>query len=286
MAKPNFFIIGAAKAGTTSLAYYLNLQPQIFFSNPKELNFFCDANLYPQKIDWYESHFQQVDEEIAIGEGSPPYASCETRQGTAKNINNYNPDAKIIYLVRHPLDRLKSHYLQLLNNGYCGRISLAQAIDEFPEILDSSLYWKQIEEYRKYFGDEKIQILFFEEFITNPGLIVEKCCRFLGVSFNPLPEQAYIAKNATKDHFEDRPFYQVLKKMLPINFTLKSMPKPVKTIGRRILRKPQMPAPEWDQNLLKKILSDLEDDLSRFYAYAGKPQNFYKLPEMSAALKT
>lgn len=126
MKKPNFFIIGAPKCGTTSLAAWLGEHPQIFMSYPKEIYFFCtDFNLRqitsPKK---YLHIFQNAgDQHLAVGEASVFYLISQI---ATKKILEFNPAARFIVMLRNPIDMAQSYHGELL----CSR---AEVIEDFEQ---------------------------------------------------------------------------------------------------------------------------------------------------------
>ena len=113
MPLPTFFVIGAPRAGSTSLYFYLSLHPEITMSRLKEPHFFVD-NVRPPAIRVddlaaYEALFTS-DTEVR-GEASPSYACYSQHSGAPERISVLLPEARFIYLVRDPIDRTVSHYL-------------------------------------------------------------------------------------------------------------------------------------------------------------------------------
>ena len=104
---PNFIIIGAAKSATTTLTTILPQHPDIFISKPKEPKFF--GRYYKKGWDWYASRFKKGKDFALRGEGSTMYASgLHSFSKTPELMHRYLPDLKLIYIVRHPLDRIVS----------------------------------------------------------------------------------------------------------------------------------------------------------------------------------
>ncbi|MCB0382385.1 MAG: sulfotransferase, partial [Psychroserpens sp.] len=113
----NFLLIGAAKSATTSLSNALSQHPDICFSNPKEPEFFCKDN-WRDKIENYHSLFKQKSVKL-YGEGSTNYSKFpHYNKNIHKDIFDYNPNMKIIYMMRHPIDRIVSHYIHSYNRGH------------------------------------------------------------------------------------------------------------------------------------------------------------------------
>lgn len=108
-ALPNLVVIGAQKCGTSGLHFYLDLHPEIAMSDPKELNFFiCERN-WPRGLEWYRAHFDP--ESHVRGESSPNYTTYPHHLGVPERMHGVVPDAKLIFLVRDPLERIAAHWV-------------------------------------------------------------------------------------------------------------------------------------------------------------------------------
>ena len=118
MAMPNFLIIGAMKSGTTALYYYLEQHPQVYMSPVKEPNFFCSEENsdgdFATRLGAYQDLFRDVSGEKAIGEASHCYLY---EPEAAARIQEYITDAKLIAVLRDPVDRAYSHFLHMVRNG-------------------------------------------------------------------------------------------------------------------------------------------------------------------------
>ena len=160
-ALPNLVVIGGLKCGTTSLHHYLNLHPEIGMSRPKELNFFVAELNWDLGRDWYASHFAASDS--VRGESSPHYTNAPRFRGVAERMAELIPDARLMYVVRDPLDRAVSHYLHNVSGGYETR-TLAEALAE-PDsaYVHRSLYAMQLEPYLGRYPRERITIVAHEE---------------------------------------------------------------------------------------------------------------------------
>ena len=109
--KPTFLVIGAAKAGTTSLYELLGAHPEVFLSDPKEPQFFTER--YARGYGWYESLFADAAGYQAVGEGSTTYSELGIWPQTIDRLAAYVPEARFLYFTRHPLERLESMWIQL-----------------------------------------------------------------------------------------------------------------------------------------------------------------------------
>ena len=107
--KPNLIIIGAQKCGSSSLHRYLDHHSDISMSKTKELVFFVESLNWKNGIKWYESQFEGTGK--IQSESSPSYTMYPTFAGTPKLMHSLIPDAKLICIVRDPINRIVSHYL-------------------------------------------------------------------------------------------------------------------------------------------------------------------------------
>src|SRR4051812_23135116 len=102
---PNLLVIGAAKAGTTSLWHYLDAHPSVFMAPAKELHFFDLDENWNRGIPWYAEHFAGSESSPVVGEATPGYTRYPHRPHAAARAAATVPDARLIYLVRDPIER-------------------------------------------------------------------------------------------------------------------------------------------------------------------------------------
>jgi len=192
---PNFFVVGAPRAGTTSLYEYLKQIPEVYVSPIKEPHFFTVyyRSMLPKKPIHekakYLDLFKNVQKEKAIGDFSVSYlADPEVPNKIKKDI----PYAKIIILIRNPIERAFSNYLGLLNMGleqqsFIERIKEEQKLIEKnihgeAYVLEPGFYYKHIKRYNDVFGSKQVKVFLFEEFSKNPLQIVKKILEFLEIT--------------------------------------------------------------------------------------------------------
>ena len=130
-ARPDFIVIGAMKSATTTLHEQLARQPGLFMSVPKEPNFFSDDDNYAQGLGWYSSLFRDAPAGALRGESSTHYTKLPTHPRTVDRMVQALPDVKLIYVMRHPIDRLISQYVHEIAVGRIG-VGLNEAIAELP----------------------------------------------------------------------------------------------------------------------------------------------------------
>jgi len=145
---PNLLIIGAMKGGTSSLHDYLSLHPEIFMSDPKEIHYYADGDYNKQSIDWYKSLFK-TDKKI-VGTTPQSYTKCHNKyyKNIPERIKRHNPDVKMIYIVRDPIERYTSH---ILESYHCDPAHDIQYSIESKNYLKTSMYYMQMEAFLKYF---------------------------------------------------------------------------------------------------------------------------------------
>ncbi len=207
MQLPNFFIVGAAKAGTTSLWRYLLQHPDVFMPSDimyKEPAYFSDIKGI-RNLDEYEALFSGVTAEKMIGEASTAYL---TSPESPVRIKDKIPKAKIIIMLRNPIDRAYSLYNWMACNGYEPVESFESALEA--EIINrngsdtfkhsapeyyynylyyhSGLYSEQIRRYLDNFSREQLCFIIFEEFKANVKQEVNKVFAFLGVDDSIIPD--------------------------------------------------------------------------------------------------
>jgi hypothetical protein len=178
---PDFIVIGAMKSATTTLHEQLARQPGLFMSRPKEPNFFSDDEIYANGLNWYSSLFRSAGDEELCGESSTHYTKLPTYPRTVERMKQALPDVKLIYVMRHPIDRLISHYVHELTTGTLST-PLSEAIDEMPELVDYGRYSMQLRPYLEAYGAENVLPVFFRRLVIHPQAEFERIGRFIGYS--------------------------------------------------------------------------------------------------------
>lgn len=185
MKKPNFIIIGAMKCATSSLHEQLALQPSFFMSKLKEPNFFSNDEEYSKGLDAYWSHFQEAQLTDFCGESSTHYTKLPTYPLTIKRLHNALPDAKFIYVMRHPVKRLISQYIHEWSQRIID-VDINTAVRHHPELIDYSRYTMQLQPYFETFGAERVLPVFFERLFSHNQSELERICQFLGYVDTPM----------------------------------------------------------------------------------------------------
>lgn len=178
---PDFIIIGAMKSATSTLHKQLNGQPGVFMSTPKEPNFFSDDPIYNRGLDWYQDLFCEAQEYDICGESSTHYTKLPDYPLTIERLKDAIPNPKLIYIMRHPVDRLISHYMHQWSEGVIS-CDIDKAIDRYPELINYSCYGKQLIPFLDTFGEQALLPVLFNDLKSSPQLSLEVIGRFLGIS--------------------------------------------------------------------------------------------------------
>ena len=176
---PDFIIVGAMKSATSTLHNQLSAQPGIFMSTPKEPNFFSDDDTYSQGLGWYSELFSDADTEDICGESSTHYTKLPDYPQTIQRLKAVISQPKLIYVMRHPVDRLISHYMHQWSEGVIS-CDINRAIDRYPELINYSCYGMQITPYLKEFGSEAVLPLFFDDLKNSRDRALNRVGEFIG----------------------------------------------------------------------------------------------------------
>jgi hypothetical protein len=198
--RPNLFIIGAMKSGTTSLHEYLNTHPQIAMSTWKEPAFFVEELTLRRGEDWYLTLFENDERYRFLGESSTHYTRLPVFQGVAERLHRFNPDARLIYIMRNPFERVVSHYwhntqIRDFKHGGGEPRPLLKAVMEDPQYLAFGDYATQLEPYINLFGRNALYTLTFEALVRNPQREVDNIYQWLGLPPHALGGQFAQAHN-------------------------------------------------------------------------------------------
>ena len=177
---PTFIVIGAMKAGTTSLYHYLRNHEQIFMPKIKELDFFAEGGNWSRGLDWYRQQFNGAGDAVARGEASTVYTKYPQYDGVPERIAGVVPDVRLIYVVRDPIVRMRSHYQHRVALG-AETAPPDVALLENPIYLDYSSYAMQLERYLDHFPREQLLVVTSEALLHERAATVRQVYEFLGV---------------------------------------------------------------------------------------------------------
>ncbi|MGQ0793465.1 MAG: sulfotransferase family protein [Deltaproteobacteria bacterium] len=292
---PNFFIVGAAKSGTTSLWAYLNQHPQIYLSPVKEPKYLsCEANNFPhngpgdasvdatviKSLGDYENLFAKAEDERALGEASADYLYFY--RSSIASIQALTAGAKIIILLRNPVDRAFSSYRHMIRDGR-EKLSFEDALEsendrraENWEFIwfykDAGFYFRQVEAYFEAFGEDGVRVYLYDDFSRNPLAIARDIFGFLGVDggFTPsVGEKLNASKMPESESFQkflsdyDHPLKKLLRPLILSALGKRTTERLVNYLKARNEKKISPRAREYLINLYREDIRKLEKLVKR-----------------------
>jgi hypothetical protein len=191
---PDFVVLGAMKAGTTALYHFLERRDDVFMTDPKEPNFFSIPSVYERGPEWYTALFSGARPDQICGEASPSYTRFPRFPAAAERMWQLIPQTRLIYLMRHPVERFYSNYV--FDRAFGHRETIRQTLAARPYVLETSKYIRQIERYLEFFPREQLHLVVLED--LGPAEHLQDRARatimgvldFLGLSGDPDSELA------------------------------------------------------------------------------------------------
>ena len=283
---PDFVIIGAARCGTTSLHAYLREHPRVFMSSEKETDYFSLGDLPPDEVPalaaaWraktraeYERFFRDAGDARAVGEASPTYLFYPR---SAERMRQAIPDAKLICVLRDPVERAYSHHALARKMGFETEPDFEAAVALEDErwrsdrsmrftYVRASLYHDGLAEFFRRFPRDRILVLPFEELAADTAGTMRRIHEFLGVDPEFVPDvgirhnRSMLPKIGLVREAFGRPFR--LRRFLQRNLP----PRLVTQLGNVIMRPPPGIPSDVRARLLPRFVDDvrrLEDLLAR-----------------------
>lgn len=181
---PSAFLIGAQKAGTTTLANLLGQHPDVSLAEPKEPDYL--SSQYGRGPEWYKERFFDPEAEVLL-DASTSYTLASPKyeyedKSIPERLYELNPNAKLIYIMRDPVERTYSGYLHSKRYGRTTQsFSALIRNKEFHHIYTSD-YYKQINRWLEVFPGESLLLLLFEDLKEEPEATARKCLDFLGLN--------------------------------------------------------------------------------------------------------
>jgi hypothetical protein len=267
---PNLIIIGAGKCGTTSLHHYLSEHPEIFMSHQKELQFF-QRDDWQELLGWYRDQFP-VHAPVR-GEASPIYTMYPFVEGVPERIHSLVPDAKLIYLVRDPVDRLLAHYVE--HNAL--RIEtrpfdeVLADTDPRNECVTASRYATQLEQYLGWFPMSNVLVLEQDELRLDRAGALRRIFEFLGVDPGFWSE-SFDAVHNTRKKLSLNGFGVWLHRRGALKHARRldpHLPSPLRRAGRRVVGDPVV-TPAFPPDARRRVAETLADEMERFRRITGR----------------
>lgn len=278
--RPDFIVIGAMKSATTTLHEQLARQPGIFMTTPKEPNFFSDDDIFARGIRWYESLFAAGARADLRGESSTHYTKLPTYSRTLARICEYVPKAKFVYLMRHPIDRLVSHYIHDWTEGRI-HVPIDVAVHRHPELVEYGRYAMQLRPYLETFGPARVLPVFFDRLRVMPQAELERVCAFIGYRGEPRWHRAVSHANASTDRMRKSPLRDAIVEQ-PLVRTLRHRLIP-KVVRERVSDLWKMKnRPELSPNRRRQLVRWFDADLAELGTWLGVPLSCETFTELTA----
>lgn len=214
---PNFFLAGSTKCASTWLWKSFIEHPEIYVPEEIDRTNFFSMNYY-KGFEWYKAFYKNLGEEKVIGDTTPEYIKDPL---APSRIHIFNPDAKIIFVVRNPIDRAFSLWWHQKRKGHINY--------EFNDVLErknvgsfhlyddwivSGFYFHWIESFRKLFGDEQIKVVLYEDLVDDAQGFIKEVFRFLDVDDSFLPSIINTRVNTGKRSMKDLSIKDRIKKVI------------------------------------------------------------------------
>jgi len=285
---PHFVIVGASRAGTTTLFTLLQQNPQIFMPRKKELHFFYKDKLYIDGLAWYERQFKRSKKDQLIGEASPPYFHSgiirdvqgkhkfDLNNDSATRMHQLMPNARIIITLRNPVTRSYSQYWKNVWEGHEKSETYKQAIEDElkgnrpPD--QSAMCWLyknnyalHVQKWIDLFSKENVHIMIFEEWIKDIPNSMRKLEEFIGVDYLPRDNNSVGIVNAGRT--------ERISGVSLIGKSLSKLPI-IKNIYKGVAT--QSGYPKMDDQLHLKVTEYFSDSISELEKITGKSLQIWR----------
>ena len=293
MSMPNFFVVGAAKSGTTSLYQYLNQHPEVYMSPVKEPHFFAfegerlrfpspgsEKGINLKSVtdeSKYRALFEGVSGERAVGEASTSYLYYP---GTAERIKHRVPEAKVIAVLRDPAERAYSTFLALTLIGREPFRDFSRALEVEEERVEAGwehiwhyknvgFYHAQVSRFFETFGRDRVQVHLYEDLNADPLGVMRGIFGFLGVDEGFVPDTAF--KHNISGVSKNRFLSRMLRQRHPVKDALKPFfPKAfrqrlVSGLQKRVIVRPPFPREE-----RSRLVEEYTGDIRKLEALIGR----------------
>lgn len=213
----NFIGIGAQKSGTSWVYACLYEHPEVCIPQ-KELHFFS-RDRYEKGVEWYESQFASCGKDLKKGEFSTSYLYTPK---TAEKIMRHYPDAKLIAILRNPIDRAYSQYKNAIKAGEISKKTpFAHYLDKVPSAKEQGLYAKQLARYFQYYSPLQLMVLVYEDSKRDPLQFIRSIYEYLEIDKEYVPKflKKYVNEERTPRFvFIDRMMHKVAEALRKIGF--------------------------------------------------------------------
>lgn len=265
---PDFIIIGAMKAGTTTLYEYLSRHPQVGMSREKETDYFVAGRGWERGLAWYQAQFSPGRQ--VYGEASPNYTKYQAFPGVPDRVAALIPQCKLIFIARDPVARAQSQYRHAVLSGEVlpppDRLIGSHHVQH---LIDTSSYAAQIDPWLARFPRQNFLFLQFEDLITDPLPVLTEVAGFLGIT-DAWPAPGAIAANSSDSLARLPPWLFALRKMRLAGWIKQVLSADTRTRLKGMVQgKTPRTAPDLPPDVLAYIKAEVAADAARFRAMTG-----------------
>ena len=265
---PNFILIGAPKAGSTSLYHYLRHHPRVFMPADKEPEYFLGGAAWENGLARYEALFADAGDAIAVGEASVRYSVHPYRAGAPERIAAVVPSARLLYVVRDPVDRIVSQWMHN-RRIYREDRPLVEAVRD-DRYLQVSRYGYQLERFLEHFPREQLLVVISERLRHQRAAELDRVFEFLGVEAG-LELPAFADElNTTHAQWMPRPGTRRLRAIRGAPRIARRIPASVARRARRLTHAPAV-TPALPESVRGELRALLREDVERLRSYVDVP---------------
>jgi hypothetical protein len=267
-ALPNLVVIGAQKCGTSGLHYYLSLHPETSMSKPKELNFFIAERNFGRGLDWYRAHFDAGA--TVRGESSPNYTAYPQHVGVPERMREIVPDAKLLYMIRDPIDRIAAHWVHNFAKRREKGDLRATLLHPNTSYLARSHYHMQLQQFLRCYPKERILLVEQGELRSRRLETLRRVFEFIGVDPDFSHARFSDERHKTARKTRATPLAMRLErigetprgKAIPANFW--------RAVGNLFPFRSTIEVPDVREALSPEALRSLRDDAERLRELTGR----------------
>lgn len=266
---PDFIVLGAAKAGTTSLFRWLDAQPECCLPALKEPRFFSHDEVWRRGVDWYCSLFDS-NPGLVTGEASVAYTDPARSKRAADRMVSVVPDARLVYVVRDPLSRARSHYQHQVLKGRESEPFPLAVVRPGNDYVGCSQYHRCLTPFIERFQRSQLCVVRFEDLVADGHKGWSAILRHLGLADRNPPAEAY---NASTEKVQFRRRGAQLTARLP-GAVLARAPGALRTLGKRALTRSRYAAlleGAAAMEVPEHVLGEMAEDAARLAAWLGAP---------------
>lgn len=265
---PTFVIIGAMRAGTSTLHRWLGDHPDVCMSPREDLDFFLETGSWDRGVGWYRLRFGTCHWEQARGETSPGYANTHLDPGVPKRMRSVIPDVRLIYVVREPIERMRSMYRHRVSDGDETK-SFLDAVTDDADYTDAGRYIDHIGAFLAEFDKKQLLVITTEQLAADPVGTMKVVHGHIGVAAAELSAAA-----ARRDVTDDRRLESTISLRLKANpayWRALNRSWRLRSLHERVLtRQAQAPTAALPGAVEAELKADLEKDNQALEVFMGR----------------